>query len=182
MQIDNPDVLDELMACHVEYEKALMENDVATLDALFWDSSLAVRYGVSENLHGAAEIHAFRAARPTAGLQRTISWFKITAFDEASGVINLEFVRVLEGVERQGRQTQFWVRFAQGWKIVSAHVSLLPGPQTYVDAAASRIGVPVHSGDRVAVIEDLSRIGTIAQFLMEFPLPQEVEAAPVFQP
>lgn len=182
MTINDQAVVAELMDRHNVYEKALMENDAATLESLFWDSPHAVRYGVTENLHGAEEIRAFRRGRPNINLSRTISRLEIMALGDSAGVINLEFVRPIDGIENHGRQTQFWFRFPEGWRIASAHVSLLPGTPSYLEAAADRIGMPIPPACRAAVSEDLNRIGTIAGFLMEFPLSQDIEAAAVFQP
>ena len=182
MQINDPAVSAELMDRHAVYERALMENDVATLKSLFWNSAHAVRYGVGENLYGAVDIHAFRQARSRVDLNRSVTRLEITALGDSAGVINLEFMRHIDGAERKGRQTQFWVRFPEGWRIVSAHISLLPGgPPAYLEAAAARIGLPVNAAHAAAVATDLNRIADIAQFLMEFPLAQDVEAAPVFQ-
>jgi hypothetical protein len=182
MTINDPDVVAELRLLHDIYEKALLDNDAPVLESLFWDSPHAIRYGVTENLHGAAEIQAFRRGRPNINLARTIERLEIMALGDSAGVINLEFVRPMDGIERHGRQTQFWFRFPEGWKIASAHVSLLPGPPSYLEATAQRLGLPIPARDRAAVSEDLNRIGAIAGFLMEFPLAQEVEAASVFQP
>lgn len=182
MEINNPAVLEELQDRHTVYERALIDNDVETLEALFWNSAHAVRYGVGENLYGTGEINAFRQGRPKINLNRVVSRLEIIALSNTVGIINLEFVRSIDGIERQGRQTQFWFRFEEGWRIVSAHVSLLPAPMSYLDAAAAKIGITINAANRPAVSEDLNRIGAIAQFLMEFPLNQNVEAAPVFQP
>jgi hypothetical protein len=182
MTINDPVVIAELTAQHELYERALLSNDVVVLDSLFWNSPHAVRYGVTENLHGGAEIQAFRQARPNINLARTISRLEIMTFGMDAGIINLEFVRPMDGIERSGRQTQMWLRLPEGWRIVSAHVSLLPGQPAYLDAVAAQIGLPVEAVNRPGVSEDLKRIGAIAQFLMEFPLAQDVEAAPVFQP
>ena len=73
MDINLPDVVAEIEAVFDRYEKALMSNDVATLGAMFYDDTRTVRYGTAENLYGFAEIQAFRAARSTAGLARTLS-------------------------------------------------------------------------------------------------------------
>jgi hypothetical protein len=35
--------------------------------------------------------------------------------------VNLEYK--VRGEDRIGRQTQTWVRFAEGWKVINAHVS-----------------------------------------------------------
>jgi hypothetical protein len=182
MQINDPAVVAELTERHAVYEKALIANDVATLDALFWDSPRAVRYGVTENLHGSDEIRAFRQGRPAINLDRTISWLEILAIGDAAGVVNVEFARKMDSVERHGRQTQFWFRFAEGWRIVSAHVSLLPGPSSYLQGAAALLGMPLDSSNRDAVSHDLNRLTEVAKFLMEFPLSQDIEAAPVFRP
>lgn len=187
MEINNPEVIATLRACHDVYEKALIQNDADTLVSLFWNSPHAIRLGVTENLHGSDEIRAFRQARPKINLDREIQRLDIMSFGDSAGIVNLEFMRPMNGVERFGRQTQFWFRFAEGWRIVSAHVSLLPiplGPTDggYLNAAAAEIGLKIDESDRAAVQEDLARVTAIAGFLMKFPLSQDVEAAPVFQP
>lgn len=116
----------ELTQLYLQYEKALVENDLAVLDALFWDSPDVVRFGATENLYGIAEIRAFRRDRPTNDLARTLSNLKVVTFGEDTAAITLEFDRTINGIPRKGRQSQFWRKFPEGWKIVSAHVSLLP--------------------------------------------------------
>lgn len=181
MTINNAATIEGLRACHERYEQALIENDVAALEEFFWDSTHAVRFGVGENLHGAEEVRAFRRARPAINLARTIDRLDIMSFGDSVGVVNLEFTRAMDGLERKGRQTQFWIRLPEtGWRIVSAHVSLLPSPPAYLDATAARIGLPIAPEYRAGVNEDLTRISQIAEFLMEFPLAQDVEAAAVF--
>ena len=66
--INLPDVLAEVSAAFMRYEKALTSNDVAVLDELFWNSPHTLRYGATENLYGYAEIQAFRAGRPAQAL------------------------------------------------------------------------------------------------------------------
>src|SRR5438874_4995569 len=119
MNINEPAVVAQLQRLHELYEKALLENDAPVLESLFWDSPHAIRYGVTENLHGSAEIQAFRLGRPPINLARTISRLEIMAIGDSAGIVNLEFVRAIDGVERHGRQTQFWFRFPEGWKIAS---------------------------------------------------------------
>ena len=63
MDIDLPEVVAEVREAFVLYEKALVENDVAALNAMFRDDARTVRYGAGEILYGHAEIKAFRAAR-----------------------------------------------------------------------------------------------------------------------
>ena len=125
MQINDPAALAELTKAFAEYEQALVTNDIATLDRLFWNSPETLRYGVGENLYGFDAIQDFRNSRPSQGLDRTVTRSAITTFGSDYGVANIEFVRA--GSERIGRQSQSWVRFEEGWRVVAAHVSLMAG-------------------------------------------------------
>jgi hypothetical protein len=124
-QVNEPDLVAELTQLYLEYEKALRDNDLATLDKLFWDSPEVVRFGATENLYGIQEIRNFRQHRPTQNLAREISQLKVVTFGQDTAAITLEFRRSLNGTPRLGRQSQLWRKFPQGWRIVSAHVSLL---------------------------------------------------------
>lgn len=123
IDINLPDVVAEVREAFARYEQALVGNDVDALDRLFWESPHALRYGVTENLYGYSAIAAFRAARSPAGLQRTLMNTVITTFGREFATASTEFRRV--GAERDGRQTQTWVRLHGEWHIVAAHVSLL---------------------------------------------------------
>jgi hypothetical protein len=123
MEINLPEVLAEVKEVFERYERALVGNDVAVLDELFWNSPHTLRYGVGENLYGYAAIAAFRAARPAQGLQRTLLKTVITTYGRDCATANVEFRRT--GSERTGRQSQTWIRTPQGWRVVAAHVSLL---------------------------------------------------------
>jgi hypothetical protein len=66
----------ELEAAFAEYERALVANDVATLDRLFLNAPTTIRYGIGENLYGTprsppsappARRQASPAARPHGG-------------------------------------------------------------------------------------------------------------------
>ena len=122
MDINLPDVVAELDIMFARYERALMDNDVAELTALFWQSELTLRYGVGEQLYGHAAIAAFRASRPGGAPKRRLQRTIITTYGRDFGTANTEFLR--DGTVRVGRQSQSWVRMQQGWFIVSAHVSL----------------------------------------------------------
>jgi hypothetical protein len=123
MDVNLPDVLAEVRAVFERYEDALVHNKVDVLDELFWNSPSTVRYGVGENLVGHAQIRAFRAARSPQGLARTLSHTIITTFGRDVATTMTEFRR--EHAATSGRQSQTWVRFAGGWRVVAAHVSLL---------------------------------------------------------
>lgn len=121
-QINLPEVLAEVEAVFARYDKALVENDVAVLDELFWASEHTIRYGPRESLYGREEIVAFRKARPSQGLERTLKRTVITTFGRDFAVANTHFER--EGQPSTGRQSQTWVRMPEGWRVVAAHVSL----------------------------------------------------------
>ena len=122
MEINHPETLAEVTAAFERYEQALVTNDVAVLDELFWDSPHTLRYGAGENLHGYAEIQAFRAARPSQGLARTLTRTVITSYGRDFATANTTFTR--PGIEKIGRQSQTWVRLpGLGWRVVAAHVS-----------------------------------------------------------
>lgn len=123
MQINLPDVHAEVSAVFARYEDALVHNKVDVLDELFWASEHTVRYGIGENLVGIEAIRAFRAARPSAGLARTLMNTVITTYGRDAATAMTEFRR--DGGTRTGRQSQTWMRFPEGWRVVAAHVSLL---------------------------------------------------------
>lgn len=123
MIINDPDVLAEVQAVFDRYERALMDNDVAVLDALFWPTDHTLRYGVGENLYGFEAITAFRKGRPGGSPRRQLMRTAITTYGRDFATANTEFQR--EGGGRVGRQSQTWLRTEDGWKIVAAHVSLI---------------------------------------------------------
>ncbi len=126
MLVNDPATVAELKQLYPRYEEALVSNDVETLTAMFWHSPDVMRYGVTENLYGFEELEAFRKSRPSVGLARTVIRLEVVAFGTDFGSIHLEFERVTgDGATVRGRQSQVWVRFEEGWRIVAAHVSLL---------------------------------------------------------
>jgi hypothetical protein len=128
MEIDLPEVVAEVEAEFARYEKALVSNDVATLDTIFRNDPRTIRYGGGEILHGYAEIAAFRAARSPAGLARTLAKTVITAYGRHHAVASTLFYRAtIPG--KVGRQMQTWVRFPEGWRVVAAHVSVIDAPE-----------------------------------------------------
>jgi ketosteroid isomerase-like protein len=124
MDIDQPDVVAEVTAAFEAYERALITNDVAALDAMFRDDPRTIRFGGAENLFGYAQIKAFRAARSAVGLARTLSHTVITAYGRDVAIASTLFRRdSIPG--KVGRQMQTWVRFPEGWRVVAAHVSVI---------------------------------------------------------
>jgi hypothetical protein len=123
MEINMPEVLAEVGLAFERYEHALVHNEVEVLDELFFNSPHTLRYGATENLYGYAAIQEFRASRPSQGLQRERMNIVITTYGRDFATANTEFRRV--GSEKNGRQSQTWVRTPDGWRVVAAHVSLL---------------------------------------------------------
>jgi len=123
LEINDPETLAEVTEAFARYEKALVTNDVDVLDELFWKSPHTLRYGATENLYGYDEIASFRSGRPSAGLMRTVTRTVITTYGRDFATANIEFTR--EGQHRIGRQSQTWMRTPDGWRVVSAHVSLM---------------------------------------------------------
>ena len=126
IDIDLPAVKAEVEAVFARYEDALVNNRVDVLDELFWASPQTVRYGATENLVGIDAIRAFRSARSAAGLARSLARTVITTYGTDFATAMTEFTRA--GNPKVGRQSQTWVRFPEGWRVVAAHVSLIDPP------------------------------------------------------
>jgi Protein of unknown function (DUF3225) len=127
IEINLPDVLAEVTEVFHRYERALVANDVESLNALCWQSGFTLRYGVAENLHGYDAIAAFRATRAPIDLTRELMRTTITTYGRDFATANTEFRRT--GATVTGRQSQTWIRADDGWKIAAAHVSLLAPPR-----------------------------------------------------
>jgi hypothetical protein len=127
MDIDLPEIVAEVRAAFERYERALVSNDVGTLDALFHDDPRTIRYGATENLYGYDEIKAFRAARSPVGLARSLSKTIITTYGRDYAVASTLFRRDT-APGKVGRQTQTWVRCHDGWRVVVGHVSVIDDP------------------------------------------------------
>ena len=100
MEINIPEIVAEVSDAFMRYEKALATNDVDTIDNLFWNSPLTLRYGPNGTLIGHAAI---------------------TTYGRDFAVANTESDRPQDNAT--GRQSQTWARMPDGWRIVSAHVS-----------------------------------------------------------
>ena len=124
MDINLPDIRSEVAAAFTQYEAALVSNDIDTLQSLFWNSDLTIRYGIAENLYGYDEIGAFRTARSPVGLARTTSRTVITTYGRDYATASTLFHRdTVPG--KVGRQMQTWLRTPDGWRVVAAHVSVI---------------------------------------------------------
>lgn len=122
-EINLPEIVAEVRAVFERYEAALLANDVPVLEELFWRSPHTIRYGVGENLHGWDQISAFRRARKTGAFKRELADTVITTYGRDFATANTLYRR--EGFDRVGRESKVLMRTAAGWRIVSAHVSLI---------------------------------------------------------
>ncbi|SDD48305.1 Protein of unknown function [Sphingomonas sp. YR710] len=124
MILNEPETLAEVTAAFRSYEIALGEEDVATLDSLFHESPFTVRFGVDGVLYGYEAIAAYRRARRAQGgspTQRRIDRSVIASYGRHFATVDAEFTR--DSGER-GRLSLTWVRFVDGWKVVSTHLSI----------------------------------------------------------
>jgi hypothetical protein len=128
VEINIPEIVEEVTAAFHKYEEALVTNDVASLNSLFHEDPRTLRYGGGENLYGYAEIKAFRAARSPAGLARSLRQTIVTTYGRDFAVASTLFFRE-STPGKVGRQMQSWVRFPEGWRIVAAHVSIIDTPK-----------------------------------------------------
>jgi hypothetical protein len=120
-----PEVVAEVRGLFERYEQALIDRDVAVLDATFWNSPYTIRYAFREHGYGFDQIHAHRVARPPGpGIKDKRLRLEILTLGRDLATVNLEFT--VRGRDLVGRQSQTWVRFPDvGWKVVAAHVSTM---------------------------------------------------------
>ena len=128
--VDLPGVVEAVHERFLAYERAFMANDVETLIAFFWDDPRLTRYGIADRQLGIEQMRSFRRGTPTPDFTREIEHLRITSFGPDMAVAYCEFVR--SDTPLRGFQSQTWVRLADAgasastWKIVSAHVSMIP--------------------------------------------------------
>jgi hypothetical protein len=166
MDINTPHIVAEVTAAFEAYERALVSNDVATLDGFFLDAPTTVRYGVGEILYGYAEIAAFRAGRSPVGLERTLERTQITTYGTDMAVAVTLFRRQ-RAPDKVGRQMQTWLRTPDGWKVVAAHVSVIDDPATSkLDGDDERRAAPRYKtlkGIRIVLPGGMSTIDCVAR-------------------
>jgi len=121
--VDDPAVVAELRVVFERYERALVANDLAVLDELFWQDDRTARIGLADRQHGFAEVQAARRALARQTPPRTLRDPVITTFGADVGVVTTEFVTDDPQLPL-GRQSQTWVRMPGGWRVVAAHVSV----------------------------------------------------------
>jgi ketosteroid isomerase-like protein len=126
VRIDRDDVVAEVTAAFVAYEKALVANDTAALAEAFWDSPAVVRFGIADRQTGAEQLRAWRAAQAQLPPGRRLFDTRVTTFGTELATVTTMF-DYPGGEDRPGRQSQTWIRLPEGWRIVHAHVSQSQG-------------------------------------------------------
>ncbi|MCF3648375.1 AtzH-like domain-containing protein [Synoicihabitans lomoniglobus] len=189
LTVNDPATVAAVTAAFDAYEAALIANDVPALQAFFWDSPEAIRFGVNEQLYGADEIAAFRQNRVINFSQRRGLRTTVTTLGPEIGSVMYEYVSKVSGIERQGRQSQLWTLIDGNWRIVAAHVSLAPftppaGPDwtVYLKHAAAAQNLTIEPSHQLGVTRNLEVIARLAGPLLAMELPDETEPAPVFNP
>lgn len=114
----------EVRAAFERYELALRDGDVATLTELFWDDPRTRRFGIADRQQGAVEIAVWRRAHPSVPAGRRLRDIVVLPLGDGAAVVTTLFDH--PGGHTEGRQSQTWFRFPQGWRIVAAHVSEVP--------------------------------------------------------
>ena len=94
-EINLPEIVAEVTHMFQRYEKALMENDVATLNAIFWNSPHTIRYGLAEQAYGHAAIAGVRAAMDPKDIARTLTRVVITTYGQDFATATCEYRRML---------------------------------------------------------------------------------------
>jgi hypothetical protein len=123
-QVNQPEVVAEITKIFYEYENALMTNDVNKLNQYFWQDGRVTRYGIGDRQWGIHELITYREATPPPDFTRTLEHLRVTTFDLCTAICQVEFVR--SDTTLRGFQTQTWIKMSGVWRIVSAHVSMIP--------------------------------------------------------
>ncbi len=131
MDVNIPEVVEEIRTLFERYEQALIDKNVEVLDATFWNSPLTLRAALHENGYGFDEIHAHRVRRPPGpGIKLNRRKLVITTFGRDMATVHLEFD--MRGRDQPARQSQTWVRLPDvGWKVVLAQVSVTEATKAY---------------------------------------------------
>ena len=119
-----PEVVAEVRELFECYEQALIDKNVEVLDSTFWNSPYTIRVTPNEHGYGFDQIHAHRVRRPPGpGTKEARRRLDILTLGRDIATVNVEFK--VRGRDQIGRQSQAWVRFPEGWKVINAHVSFV---------------------------------------------------------
>jgi len=125
-EVDLPPVVAEVRAVFEHYERALLANDIEVLNDYFFAAPSTVRFGIAEHAFGIDSVRMQRALLPRTHPERRLMNTVINSVGADVAVVSTEFTA--PDTTKVGRQSQTWIRFAAGWKIVAAHVSQIDPP------------------------------------------------------
>ncbi|WP_118179917.1 oxalurate catabolism protein HpxZ [Paraburkholderia phosphatilytica] len=128
MDVNRQQIVAEVAAAFDAYERALVDNDTALMNALFWSAPETVRYGIAEIQHGGAAIWQWRDTCEPVPKSRRLHRTVVTTFGTDFATVSTEFTS--DATPLTGRQMQTWARLGDpalfgGWIVVAAHVSLI---------------------------------------------------------
>ncbi|CAD6519908.1 hypothetical protein LMG27952_01219 [Paraburkholderia hiiakae] len=129
LEVNRAEVVAQVAAAFEAYERALVDNDIETMNALFWDAPETVRYGIAEIQHGGEAIRRWRETCVAVPRSRRLHRTVVTTFGADYATVSTEFTS--DATPLTGRQMQTWARLLKpddafgGWMIVAAHVSLI---------------------------------------------------------
>ncbi len=103
------------------YERALVANDLAALDAWFAEGDSVVRVAFGQVQLGSAEVARARRAVPRQTAPRTVERLEVRTWGPDVG--GAFAVCRIDATGEVIHQTQIWARRAEGWRVVAAHVS-----------------------------------------------------------
>ncbi|BEP14209.1 hypothetical protein acdb102_25200 [Acidothermaceae bacterium B102] len=121
VELNRPEVHDEVTRAFESYDAALLAGDVETLNDFFVDGPLATRFGIGQELYGSDQIAAWRRLAPPL-VRAPLRRYDVVTLDNDVAVVTAEWDEG-EPSNVVGRQTQTWVRAAAGWRVLSGHVS-----------------------------------------------------------
>lgn len=117
----------EVLDAFVDYESALVRDDVETMTGWFWGSPDVVRFGIADSQRGADAVLAWRRASGGVPAGRWLDDTDVLVLGPDGAVVTTRFgyadAATGDDAPATGRQTQVWARLPQGWRVVSAHVS-----------------------------------------------------------
>ena len=122
--INDSMIISEVRSCFEHYNAAIENGDTDALNGFFWHSPSTIRFGPKESLFGYDEISNFRSKTwKLAASGRKVERLVISTFGKDAATTNA-VIRATDGTA--SRQSQTWVRFSEGWRIVAANVSAAP--------------------------------------------------------
>lgn len=133
-------VPDDLLAAFLDYERAILANDLDALDAWFAPGDDTLRGDDAGLLVGHDAISAFRSLRGGVGARDIERIEHRPLADDVALLVSVSRFRA----GGRGLQTQVWTRTADGWRITVAHVS--PRPRAFDRAIWRTVGDPLFQG------------------------------------